>query len=68
MTFAASIPEKQRKEATQNRIAQIEVFLQEITSQNNLNTPFKGFEFKIRVDNIVRGWTEQGVPILSLLT
>ena len=68
LTFAASIPEKQRKEATQNRVAQIEAFLQEITSENNLNTPFKSFEFKIRVDNVVCGWTKQGVPILSLLT
>jgi len=68
LTFAASIPEDQRKEATQNRVRHIEAFLQEITSENNLNPQFKRFQFKLRVDNVVRGWTKDGAPILPLLT
>lgn len=68
MTFAASVPEQHRKEVTLKRVEHIEEFLRKITTENRLDSAFKGFQVKLRVDNAVRGWSQEGVSVLSVLT
>lgn len=68
LTFAASVPDNVRQEVTRKRIEHVETFLQNITAENKLNPPFKRFQVKLRVDNVVHGWSQKAVPILSELT
>lgn len=67
-TFAASVPNERRQEATVNRKKQIEEFVKVITLQQYLNPPFEGFQVKLRVDNTVNDWTSSTTPIMSVLT
>jgi len=68
LTFAASVPNEHRQEVTCKRVKDIESFLQNITMKNRLTQPFKGFQLKLRVDNLVSDWSQNKVPILSVLT
>ncbi|MFL9458479.1 MULTISPECIES: GTPase [Nostocales] len=68
LTFAASVSNDVRDAATRQKINHIETFLQSITGENDLEPKFKKFRHKLRVDNLVRGWSQKGVPILSILT
>jgi GTPase Era involved in 16S rRNA processing len=68
LTFAASVPEEQREEATSMRILHIEEFLQTLTLENRLVPQFRKFHEYWLVDNIASNWAPDGVSVLSLLT
>ncbi len=67
LTFAASVPNDVREEVAQKRIEHIESFLQKITEENRREAQFQKFSLTILVDNVVDYWTEEAVPILSIL-
>lgn len=67
LTFAASVLDEHRQEVTRKKVEHIEAFLHRITAENKLTPPFKGFLTKLRVDNTVRGWSQEAVSILSVL-
>ncbi|KAB8316593.1 hypothetical protein SD81_025825 [Tolypothrix campylonemoides VB511288] len=67
-TFAASVPNENRHEASINRKEQIENFVKAITSEYGLNPPFQGFQVKLRVDNTSKSWASKSIPIMSVLT
>ncbi|MEC4816395.1 MAG: GTPase [Scytonema sp. PMC 1069.18] len=68
-TFAASLPEKQRGEVARQRAKQIVDYLQILTKERGADQPlFTSFQHYWMVDNIVNHWSQEGVPILSILS
>lgn len=68
LTFAASVPEHQQEIFAEKRSQQIFEFLQIVTKKQDRHKKFQGFEQSWLVDNIVKNWTSDGSPILSMLT
>jgi GTPase Era involved in 16S rRNA processing len=67
-TFAASVSREKRKEKIQKKYSQISNFLLSIMTGMNSSIEFQGFSQCWVIDNQVSNWTEEGIPILSVLT